>query len=64
MISAARPRGILRLGPWDELDGATQDLVLDRLDWSGVDLADRWRIKEREVKPFIYNPFCRSKDGE
>ena len=49
VISTARPRGLAHLGPWENLDEHTKDLLLGYLDWSGVDPADRQRIMEREV---------------
>ncbi len=64
MVSVVRPRGILRLGPWSALDEPAKHSVLERLDWSGVAMADYQRIMEREVKPYIFNPFCRSSDAD
>jgi hypothetical protein len=58
MISTARPRGIAHLGPWESLPEHTKDLLLGRLDWSGVDAVDWQRITQREVKPYdIFDVF-------
>jgi hypothetical protein len=60
MVSTVRPRGIAHLGPWEGIDEPTKDLLLGRLDWSGVDAADWQRIREREVKPYdIFDVFRR-----
>lgn len=41
--------GHLRLGAWESLPEYIKEIVLDSLDWRGVDSADRRRIVEREI---------------
>ncbi len=63
VVTTARPRGKLRLGPWEGLHEHSKNLLLSDLDWSGVDAADYQRIMAREVKPYdIFD--CYRRKGE